>query len=136
MGAIRKNDYLNLKKEELSPPKNKMSQLLLSGTPALMLSQPEGKINFNKIIDEEFILLVNLANVGTIQRGVLGCFILSQFHLAALARSRLPDYKRKPYKRGNSLAQQRLRIHVSSSFRDMRSSTLIVSSGFQWIKTL
>lgn len=90
-----KNDYLNLKRDELGPPRNKMSQLLLSGTPALMLSQPDNRINFRKIMDEGYILLVNLANVGTILRGVLGCFILSQFHIAALARSRVPAGKRK-----------------------------------------
>ena len=92
-----KNDYLNLKRDELGPPRNKMSQLLLSGTPALMLSQPENRIDFRKIMDEGYILLVNLSNVGTILRGVLGCFILSQFHMAALSRSRLAVSKRKPF---------------------------------------
>ena len=92
-----KYDYPNLKKDELGPPRNKMSQLLLSGTPALMLSQPENKINFRKIMDEGYILLVNLSNVGPILRGVLGCFILSQFHMAALSRSKLPVDERRPF---------------------------------------
>ena len=48
-------------------------------------------------MDEGYILLVNLSNVGTILRGVLGCFILSQFHIAALARSRLPASERKSF---------------------------------------
>jgi len=90
-------DYEKYGKDDLGPPKNKLSKLLVSGTVSLMLSQPESRFNFRQIMDEGMILLVNLSNVGTMVRGVLGCFMLSLLHLAALSRSRIPIEHRKQF---------------------------------------
>jgi len=92
------HDYEHYAKSELGPPINKLSKLLVSGTPALMLSQPENRFNIRKIMDEGMILLINLSNVELIVRQVLGCFMLSFFHLNALTRSSIPPDERKQFR--------------------------------------
>jgi hypothetical protein len=90
-------DYEKYGKDDLGPPKNKLSKLLVSGTVSLMLSQPESRFNFRQIMDEGMLLLVNLSNLGSMVRGILGCFILSLLHLAALSRSSIAIEKRKQF---------------------------------------
>jgi hypothetical protein len=92
------DDYKKYRKEEFGPPKNKLSKLLVSEpSVSLMLSQPENRINFTKIMDEGMILLVNLSTIGPMLRSVLGCFILSNLHFASLNRSSAPIEKRKQF---------------------------------------
>ncbi len=91
------HDYEGYSKSELSPPINKLSKLLLSDTVSLMLSQPENRFNFRKIMDEGKILLINLSNMDTNVKQVLGSFILSLLHLNALSRSNLLDENRKQF---------------------------------------
>jgi hypothetical protein len=91
------HDYERYGKDDLGPPKNKLSKLLVSGTVSLMLSQPENRFNFRKIMDEGMILLVNLSTIGSMVRGILGCFILSMLHLTALSRSAIPREERKQF---------------------------------------
>ena len=90
------HDYENYGKDDLGPPKNKLSKLLVSGTVSLMLSQPESRFNFRRIMDEGMILLVNLSGIGSMGE-ILGCFILSLLHLTALSRSTLPIKERKQF---------------------------------------
>lgn len=82
-----KNDFNRYSNEALDPPKHKLSKLLVAGTVSLMLSQPESLIDFRQAMDEGKVLLVNLARIGSEVREILGCFMLSQFHLMALGRS-------------------------------------------------
>ena len=92
-----KNDFDRYSNEALDPPKHKLSKLLVSGTVSLMLSQPENMIDFRQIMDNGMILLVNLSTIGSEVREILGCFILSLFHLTALGRSETPIKDRKPF---------------------------------------
>jgi hypothetical protein len=62
-----------------------------------MLSQPESLIDFRRVMDEGMVLLVNLSNLGSEVREILGCFMLSLFHLAALGRSDTPVKDRKQF---------------------------------------
>ncbi|MBU0717247.1 MAG: type IV secretion system DNA-binding domain-containing protein [Planctomycetes bacterium] len=82
-----KDEFGQYKKDDLGPPKNKLSKLLVGGTVSLMLSQPDSAFGFRQIMDEGRILLVNLANLGSEVREVLGCLILSLIHQTALGRS-------------------------------------------------
>jgi hypothetical protein len=91
------HDYAGYSKTDLSPPINKLGKLLLSDTVSLMLSQPENRFNFRKIMDEGKILLINLSNMDTNVKQVLGSFILSLFHLNALSRSNLPLEDRRQF---------------------------------------
>jgi hypothetical protein len=91
------HDYERYGKDDFGPPKNKLSKLLVSGTVSLMLSQPESRFNFRRIMDEGMILLVNLSTIGSMVREILGCFILSMLHLTALSRSSMPIADRKQF---------------------------------------
>lgn len=90
-------DYDKYGKDEMGPPRNKLSKLLVSGSVSLMLSQPDNWINLRQIMNEGLILLVNLSTVGSMAREVLGCFILSLLHLNALNRSSIPREERKQF---------------------------------------
>jgi hypothetical protein len=91
------HDYEGYSRTDLSPPVNKLGKLMLSDTVALMLSQPESRLNFRKIMDEGKILLINLSNMDTSVKQVLGCFVLSLLHLNALSRSSMPIEDRKQF---------------------------------------
>jgi len=91
------HEYEKYGKDDLGPPKNKLSKLLVSGTVSLMLSQPESRFNLRRIMDEGMILLVNLSTLGPMVRGILGCFLLSLLHLTALSRSSQPIADRKQF---------------------------------------
>jgi len=91
-----KKDFGTYSTEALDPPKHKLSKLLLTDTVSLMLSQPECLIDFRQIMDEGKILLINLSSIGSDEREILGCFMLSLLHQAALSRSELPaDIRRQ-----------------------------------------
>lgn len=92
-----KYDFRKYPNEALDPPKHKLSKLLLSDRVALMLSQPENLINFRGIMDDGKILLINLSTIGPEEREILGCFILSLLHMAALSRSDLPPNRRRQF---------------------------------------
>ena len=91
------HDYENYGKNEFAPPINKLGKLLLSDTVSLMLSQPESRLNFRKIMDEGMILLIDLSDMDINVKQVLGCFILSILHLNALSRSKLRIKDRKQF---------------------------------------
>ena len=90
------HDYKGYRNEDLGPPKNKLSKLLVSGTVSLMLSQPESRFNFRQIMDGGMIFLVNLSGIGDMGE-ILGSFILTFLHLASLSRSDLPIADRKQF---------------------------------------
>ena len=72
-----RHDFERYGKDDMGPPRNKLSKLLVTGTVSLMLSQPDSRIDFRQIMDEGKILLVNLSMIGSMVREILGCFILS-----------------------------------------------------------
>lgn len=90
-------DFARYNNQDLSPPKHKLSKLLLSGTSSLMLSQPESRINFRQIMDQGKVLLMDLSGIGTDLRELLGSFSLSLLRIAALGRSNIPAEQRKPF---------------------------------------
>jgi len=93
-----REDYEKYRKDDLSPPKNKLSKLLVNETVALMFSQPYSRINFRTIMDEGKIFLANFTTIGPTLTSVLGCFILSSLHQAALSRSDIAEpEKRKQF---------------------------------------
>ena len=91
------NDFAKYSNQDLTPPQHKLSKLLMSGTVALMLSQPESRINFREIMDSGKILLIDLAELGSDVRELLGSFILSLLHITALSRSDTAIELRKPF---------------------------------------
>jgi hypothetical protein len=94
-----KDEIDKYKPDELGPPKNKLSKLLLSSTSAsLMLSQPLNRFNFRHIMDDSMIFLADLsANLGTEVKEILGGFILALLCITALSRSDIPKEERQPF---------------------------------------
>ncbi|MCY2928066.1 MAG: type IV secretion system DNA-binding domain-containing protein [Planctomycetota bacterium] len=85
-----REDFNRYSAADLAPPQHKLSKLLAGETASLMLSQSDSAFNLSEVMDSGKILLVNLANVGSEVLEVLGCFILSLLHLAALGRGARP----------------------------------------------
>jgi hypothetical protein len=88
-------DHEKYGKDDLGPPKNKLSKLLISGTVSLMLSQPDSAFNFRQMLDEGMIFLSNLSGLSSDLRDTLGCLQLSLLHLAALSRAPQPPGERR-----------------------------------------
>ena len=91
------NEYKRYGATELSPPINKIGKLLLSDTVSLMFSQPENRLKLREIMDEGKVLLINLANLDSNIKQVLGCFILSLLHLNAISRSDTATHLRRQF---------------------------------------
>jgi hypothetical protein len=92
-----KEDFKKYRPDELSPPKNKLSKLLVSEHIAPMLSQPESRFNLREIMDTGKILLIDLSGTGPTSMHVLGCLFLALLHLSALGRSNVPDEQRRDF---------------------------------------
>ncbi|HOW74109.1 MAG TPA: hypothetical protein PKY77_26185 [Phycisphaerae bacterium] len=91
-----RHDLEKYGKDDLGPVRNKLSKLLLTGTVSRMLSQPDNRIDFRQIMDQGQALIVNLSNIGSQVRDILGCLILSTVCLTALGRSSIPAHQRQP----------------------------------------
>jgi hypothetical protein len=91
------DEFLGYGHEQVAPVQHKLSKLLLEDSVELMLSQPESRIDFRKIMDEGMLLVVNLSTLGPGRGDLLGSLILSLLHLTALCRSDITPDKRKPF---------------------------------------
>lgn len=79
-------DFDGYGQADLSPPAHKLSKLLVSDTLGRMLSQDGSRFNLRDIMDSGKILLIDLSQLGSEERDVLGCLLLSLLHLTALGR--------------------------------------------------
>ena len=77
----------------------KIGRLLFSPIAKRILEQPKSTINFDQLLDEEKILLCNLAEgkLGEDTSQLLGTMIIAKIHQAALRRSRKALTDRKPF---------------------------------------
>ncbi|MBK8945380.1 MAG: ATP-binding protein [Ignavibacteriae bacterium] len=64
---------------------------------SLMLSQPDNQINFNEIIKQNKILLLDLSNVGPDTRKILGSYLLSTLHNYSISRNNIDMNNRNPF---------------------------------------
>lgn len=88
-----------LKSEAISPILNKIGQFLTSIPLRNIVGQKENRFDLRKVMDEEKILLVNLAKgkVGEENCSLLGAMLVTKIWLAALGRADTPENKRKPF---------------------------------------
>jgi len=84
------HEFESYRPDEFGPPSHKLSKWLVGGNVSLMLSQPDSFFNFRDMMDRGMIFLADLSTLGSEVRNLLGGFMLSQFHLAALSRSDVP----------------------------------------------
>ncbi len=92
-----KYDFFDYKKDDFRPAQHKLSKLIMTGRASRMLTQPESLFDFRHIMDDGMIFLANLSDIGSETGKILGCFMLSLFHLNALSRSDIPPEQRKPF---------------------------------------
>ncbi len=94
-----KNEINSYRPDELGPPKNKLSKLLLSHTTvSLMLSQPSSRFNFHRIMDNGMILLADLSpRLGKEGSQTIGGFMVALMYISAMSRSDLPREQRRPF---------------------------------------
>jgi hypothetical protein len=90
-------DFDGYNQQDLSPPQHKLSKLLASETVGAMLSQGASAFSLSDVMDSGKILLVDLSTIGSEVRNILGCFILSLLHLAALGRNSGPGAVHHPF---------------------------------------
>jgi len=91
-------DYASYKRDDFTPPHHKLSKLLNSDeSVSLMLSQPNSLINYKSIMDGNKILLLDLSNVGSDTRKILGSFLLTILHNHAISRNKTESEKRRPF---------------------------------------
>jgi hypothetical protein len=88
-------DFPTYHRSDIHPPQHKLSKLLASEPVRRMLSQPQSAFGLRELMDNGNILLVNLSTVGSETRQILGCFVLSLLHLAALSRADLVGTQRR-----------------------------------------
>lgn len=86
-------------REAIAPIQNKIGQFLLNPVVRNILGQVQCKISFPFIMDNQRILIANLAHgrLGHDKANLLGSLLTTQFQLAALARTNQPESERKDF---------------------------------------
>lgn len=114
------HDLRKYGKDDLAPPQHKLSKLLLTDPLSLVLSQPEDRFDFRRIMDAGGqIFIANLASVGPV-RDLLGCLLIALLHLAAISRSDTPVNRRIPFHLYIDEAHRFLRGGIEDLFVEMR----------------
>jgi hypothetical protein len=84
------------RREAIAPIQNKIGQLLLSPAVRNIVGQVRAKVSIPFVMDHGRIFLANLAKgqLGHDKANLLGSLLVTQFQLAAMARSRQPESAR------------------------------------------
>jgi hypothetical protein len=87
------------KKEVASPIQNKIGQLLTSTPLRNIVGQTKSTIDLRFIMDNNRILLINLAKgrIGEDKANLLGSVLVTKLYLAALERQDMPEEQRKDF---------------------------------------
>jgi len=94
------HEFPTIEKGAFNPIVNKLSAFLLPGSPLLrVFSDPENDLDFSAIMNEQKILIVNLAKgvLGDEPSRLLGGLIVTGIQQAALARADIPPDQRKDF---------------------------------------
>lgn len=88
-----------LRTEAISPIQNKVGAFLSHPLLQRILTNPEKPLSLRRIMDEDKILLVNLAkgSIGEDTSNLLGSLLISRFDLAALSRADTLESNRRDY---------------------------------------
>lgn len=86
-------------REAISPIQNKIGQLLLSPTIRNIVGQVEAKASIPFVMDDGRLFIANLSKgrIGHDKANLLGSLLVTQFQLAAMARSRQPEAERRDF---------------------------------------
>ena len=86
-------------REAIAPIQNKVGQLLLSPILRNIVGQVRSKVSIPFVMDRGRIFIANLAKgqIGHDKANLLGSLLVTQFQLAAMARSRQPESERRDF---------------------------------------
>ncbi|MEI6534043.1 MAG: DUF87 domain-containing protein, partial [Verrucomicrobiaceae bacterium] len=86
-------------REAIAPIQNKVGQLLLSPILRNIVGQVRSKVSIPFVMDHGRIFIANLAKgqIGHDKANLLGSLLVTQFQLAAMARSRQPESERRDF---------------------------------------
>ena len=87
------------KGEALAPIQNKLGAFLSTPLIRNIVGQPKSKIDFRDVMDNQKILLVNLAKgrIGEDNSSFLGSLIITKLQLAAISRIDIPEEQRQDF---------------------------------------
>jgi hypothetical protein len=87
------------RREAIAPIQNKVGQLLLSPVIRNIIGQVRSKVSIPFVMDEGRIFIANLSKgeIGHDKANLLGSLLITQFQLAAMARSRQPEHERRDF---------------------------------------
>lgn len=89
----------NFQTEAISPIQNKIGQFISIPIIRNIIGQVRSKINFREIMDQQKILLVNLAKglIGEDVSALLGAAMVSKLQIAAMMRANMPENQRTDF---------------------------------------
>lgn len=92
-------DFPALPKDAVQPLIQRMNRFADFPVLYAMLSNPESRLNFDEVMQQKKILLVNLSSgrIGEDNSRLIGCLLISQLQLAAMRRASLPPERRVPF---------------------------------------
>jgi hypothetical protein len=101
------NQFPNMPKDATQPILSRMTKIVLSPTLSAIFGQSENTLNFNDVIRNRKILLINLGgdsrdrnneqlSVSDEMKKLIGSVVVSQIQLAAMRQASLPERQRVP----------------------------------------
>jgi hypothetical protein len=87
------------KREAIAPIQNKIGQFILNPVVRNILGQVKAKVNIPFVMDNSRLFIANLSKgqLGHDKASLLGSLLVTQFQLGAMARSNLPEDKRRDF---------------------------------------
>jgi hypothetical protein len=87
------------KREAIAPIQNKIGQFILNPVVRNILGQVKAKVNIPFVMDNSRLFIANLSKgqLGHDKANLLGSLLVTQFQLGAMARSNLPEDKRRDF---------------------------------------
>ncbi|MGK0188590.1 MAG: hypothetical protein ACI9R3_004401 [Verrucomicrobiales bacterium] len=87
------------RREAIAPIQNKLGQFLMSPITRNILGQVKNRIDIPFIMDHGRIFIANLSQgkIGADKANLLGSLLVSQFQIAAMARSNIPESDRRDF---------------------------------------
>jgi protein involved in plasmid replication-relaxation/type IV secretory system conjugative DNA transfer VirD4/TraG family protein len=92
-------DFPTLPKDAIQPLIQRMNRFADFPVLYAMLSNPESRLNFDEVMQQKKILLVNLSSgrIGEDNSKLIGCLLISQLQLAAMRRASIAPERRVPF---------------------------------------
>jgi energy-coupling factor transporter ATP-binding protein EcfA2 len=86
-------------REAIAPIQNKLGQFLMSPVVRNLLGQVRSRINIRFVMDNERLLIANLAkgHLGADKANLLGSLLTTEFQLGAMARVDMPEAERRDF---------------------------------------